>query len=63
MTNQLYLILEIYMKMKLGIGLLFQEQIILYLYLTALELDIFQKIFIIFIRILILLQTYIEYNI
>ena len=34
--NQLYLIPEIYMTMKLDIGLLYQEIIILYLYLIVL---------------------------
>ena len=45
------------------IGLLFQEKIITSTYLTHLELVIFQKIFMTFIKILILLQTYIEFNI
>ena len=45
------------------IGLLFQEKIITFIYLTHLELDIYLKLFMIFIKILISLQTYIEFKI
>ena len=45
------------------IGYLFQEKITIFLYLTVLELVIYLKIFITYIKILILLQTYIEFNI
>ena len=45
------------------IGLLFQELIITFTYLTHLELVIYLKIFMTFIKILISLQTYIEFNI
>ena len=50
--------------MKSGaIGYLFEEKITTILYLTVLELVIYLKIFIKYIKILILLQTYIEYKI
>ena len=45
---------------KAAIGYLFQEKITTFLYLIHLELVIYLKIFITFIKILILLQTYIE---
>ena len=45
------------------IGLLFQEKITTFIYLTHSELVISQKIFTTFIKILISLQTYIEFNI
>ena len=49
---------------KAVIGVVIQEKITTsFLYLTALELVISQKIFIKFIKTLILLQTYIEFNI
>ena len=48
---------------KVAIGVVFQELIKIFLYLIHLELVIFQKIFIKFIKILILLQTYIEFKI
>ena len=45
---------------KVLIGYLFQEIIITFSYLTHLELVIYLKIFMTFIKILILSQTYIE---
>ena len=48
---------------KAAIGYLFQEKITTFLYLTVLGLDIYLKIFMIYIKNLILLQTYIEFNI
>ena len=48
---------------KVVIGVVFQEIMITSAYLTHLELDISLKIFIKFIKILISLQTYIEFNI
>ena len=49
---------------KLGvIGVVFQEQITTFLSLTVLELAISLKIFMKYIKILILLQTYIEFKI
>ena len=48
---------------KAVIGYPFQEKITTFLYSTALELVIYLKIFTTFIKILILLQTYIEFNI
>ena len=48
---------------KVVIGYPFQEKITTFLYLTALELVIYLKIFIKFIKILISLQTYIEFKI
>ena len=48
---------------KVVIGIVFQEKITTFLYLTALELVISLKIFIKFIKILILLQTYIGFKI
>ena len=46
-----------------AIGYLFREKITSFLSLTVLELAIYLKIFITFIKILILLQTYIEFKI
>ena len=48
---------------KAVIGYLFQEKITTVLYLTVLELVIYQTIFMIYIKILILLQTYTGFNI
>ena len=48
---------------KAVIGYHFQEVIKIFLYLTHLELDTYLKIFIKFIKILILLQTYIGFKI
>ena len=48
---------------KAVIGYLFQEKITTFLYLTVLELVIYLKIFMKYIKILILLQTYLEFNI
>ena len=48
---------------KAVIDVVFQEIIKTFLYLTVLELDIYLKTFMKYIRILILLQTYIEFNI
>ena len=48
---------------KAVIGVVFQEKITTFLYLTVLELDIYLKTFMKYIRNLILLQTYIEFNI
>ena len=48
---------------KVVIGVVFQEIIITSTYLTVLELDTYLKIFITYIKILISLQTYIEFNI
>ena len=62
MINHLYLIYKIPMK-KAVIGVVFQEKITIFLYLTVLELVISLKIFMIYIKILILLQTYIGFNI
>ena len=45
------------------IGVAFQEKITTFLYLTVLELDIYLKTFMKYIKILILLQTYIGFNI
>ena len=45
---------------KVVIGVVFQEKITTFLYLTHSELGIYLKIFITFIKNLILLQTYIE---
>ena len=47
---------------KAVIGVVFQEKITTFLYLTALELAISLKIFMKYIKILILLQTYIGFN-
>ena len=48
---------------KVVIGYPFQEVIKIFLYLTVLELVIYLKIFMTYIKILILLQTYIGFNI
>ena len=48
---------------KAVIGVVFQEKITTFLYSTVLELDIYLKIFMTYIKILILLQTYIGFNI
>ena len=48
---------------KVVIGVVYQEQITIFSYLTALVLVISQKIFMTFIKILISLQTYIGFNI
>ena len=48
---------------KVVIGVVFQEKITTFLYLTVLVLVISLKIFIKFIKILILLQTYIGFKI
>ena len=48
---------------KAVIGVVFQEKITIFLYSTVLVLVIYLKIFIKFIKILISLQTYIEFNI
>ena len=48
---------------KAVIGVVFQEKITIFLYLTVLELVISLKIFMTYIKILILLQTYIGFNI
>ena len=48
---------------KVVIGVVFQEKITIFLYLTVLELVIYLKIFMTYIKILILLQIYIEFNI
>ena len=48
---------------KVVIGLLLQEIIITSTYSTHLELDIYLKIFMTYIKSLISLQTYIEFNI
>ena len=48
---------------KVVIGLLLQEIITTFSYLTHLELDTYLKIFMTFIKSLISLQTYIEFNI
>ena len=48
---------------KAVIGYLFQEKITTFLYFNHLELVISQKIFMKYIKILILLQIYIEFNI
>ena len=48
---------------KAAIGYLFQEIIKIFLYLIHLELVIYLKIFMKYIKILISLQTYIEFNI
>ena len=48
---------------RVAIGCLFQEKIKTFLYLTLLELVIYLKIYMKYIKILILLQTYIEFNI
>ena len=48
---------------KAVIGYPFQEIIKIFLYLTVLELVISQKIFMTYIKNLILLQTYIEFKI
>ena len=48
---------------KAVIGVVFQEKITAFLYLTALESVIYLKIFMKYIKILILLQIYIEFNI
>ena len=48
---------------KAVISVVFQEKITTFLYLTALELVISLKIFMTYIKILILLQTYIGFNI
>ena len=48
---------------KAVIGVVFQEKITIFLYLTALELVISLKIFMKYIKNLILLQTYIEFKI
>ena len=48
---------------KAVIGVVFQEKITTFLYLIVLESVIYPKIFMKYIKILILLQTYIEFNI
>ena len=48
---------------KVVIGVVFQEKITISLYLTHLELEISLKILMKYIKNLILLQTYIEFNI
>ena len=48
---------------KAVIGYLFRELIKIFLYLTALELDTYLKIFMKYIKILILSQTYIGFKI
>ena len=48
---------------KAVIGVVFQELIKIFLYLTHLVLAISQKIFITYMKILILLQTYIGFKI
>ena len=48
---------------KVVIGVVFQEKITTFLYLTHSELVTYLKIFITFIKNLILLQTYIEFKI
>ena len=48
---------------KAVIGVVFQEKITTFLYLIVLESVIYLKIFMKYIKILILLQTYIEFNI
>ena len=48
---------------KAAIGYPFQEKITTFLYFTVLELVIYLKIFMTYIKMLILLQTYIEFNI
>ena len=48
---------------KVVIGVVFQEKITIFLYSTVLVLVISQKIFIKFMKILILLQTYIGFKI
>ena len=60
--NLIYLIFKILIK-QVVIGYLFQEKITTFLYLTVLELVIYLKIFMKYIKILILLQTYVEFNI
>ena len=45
------------------IGVVFQEKITIFLYLIHLELVIYLKIFMKYIKILILLQTYVEFKI
>ena len=62
MINQLYLIYKIPIKQAV-IGVAFLEKITEFLYLIHLELVIFQKIFMEYMKILILLQIYIESNI
>ena len=48
---------------KVVIGVVFQELIKIFLYLTVLQLDTYLKIFTKYIKILISLQIYIESNI
>ena len=48
---------------KAAIGYPFREKITIFLYLTVLELVISQKIFMEYVKILILIQTYIEFKI
>ena len=48
---------------KVVIGVVFQEKVTTFLYLIVLESVIYLKIFMKYIKILILLQTYIEFNI
>ena len=48
---------------KVVIGYLYLEKIIIYLYLIVLELVIFQINYIKFMKIIVLLQIYIEYKI
>ena len=48
---------------KVVIGYHFQEKITIFIYLTHLELDTYLKIFMTFIKNLILLQTYIGFKI
>ena len=48
---------------KAVIGYLFQEKITTFLYLTVLELVIYLKIFMTYIKILILLQKYTGFNV
>ena len=48
---------------RVAIGVFFQEIVTTFLYLTVLELVTYRKIFMKYIKILILLQTYIEFKI
>ena len=48
---------------KAVISVVFQEKITTFLYLIVLVLVIYLKIFMTYIKILILLQTYIEFNV
>ena len=62
MINLLYLIYKIVIKAVVT-GVVFQEKLTTFLYLIHLELVIYLKIFMTFIKNLILLQTYIEFKI